>query len=336
MSPTTLATPQPVDTNHRGWHRPLMIMVAAMAGLAVVASIGLIIDRREILGESVWRKPLKFALSFALYGATLAWLLTRIDPRRLLTRRVGWWSGTAFAVTGAVDVAFITLQAARGTFSHFNSGTDAVNQIGQNVFQWGVIGLFVANLVLAVALLLQRSGSTPLNRAVGFGLPLAAAGMAVAFALVGSGHEQQVTDAYGHRVDLAATHTIDAAAGGPGLPILGWSTTGGDLRVPHFFGMHAIHGLLAIALLLSWGSSRLEWLRPERVRAGLITIAGVACVGVFVLLTVQASLGESVIMVDARIVVPAVVLLALTIGAAGVLSVTARRSRLRPTPSTAA
>ena len=55
-----------------------------------------------------------------------------------------------------------------------------------------------------------------------------------------------------------------------GLPIMGWSRDGGDLRVPHFFALHAMHFVPAFGLLSIWlfGRER-RW--PVVVFAGLYT-----------------------------------------------------------------
>ncbi|MEU4193485.1 hypothetical protein AB0E69_16420 [Kribbella sp. NPDC026611] len=281
----------------KSWHRPLMVMVLAMAGLVLASGVGLAVDHREILNESVWLKPFKFGISFVAYGATLAWLLSRLRK----ARRLGWWTGTVFAITGIVDVGFIAVQAARGTFSHFNANADTFNQVGQKVFMSGVMGLFGASLVVAIMLLFQRIGDAPLNRAIRVGLGLAVAGMGIAFYLVGSnGARQLTTDAYGHPVTLAGSHGIGVEAGGPGMPLTHWSTVGGDLRIPHFVGLHAIQVLLFTVLALSLLSGRVAWLRSERVRTRLIGVAAFGYAGLMLTVTVQAFRGQSLIHPDGQ------------------------------------
>lgn len=77
-----------------------------------------------------------------------------------------------------IDVGFIAVQAARGTFSHFNTQSDPITLIGQTIFQYGVMALFLADLVLVVVLGLQRVGDVALDRAIRVGLLLAGSGLA--------------------------------------------------------------------------------------------------------------------------------------------------------------
>ena len=63
------------------WHRPLMVLSSAMAVLAVVCAIGVLTDPRVLTGVPIWLKPFKFSVSFALYAATLAWMLSQLRRR---------------------------------------------------------------------------------------------------------------------------------------------------------------------------------------------------------------------------------------------------------------
>jgi hypothetical protein len=303
-----------------------MIMVAAMACLVVVAGIGLVIDHRQLLHESIWAKPLKFGVSFVLYGATLAWML----PKLRRARRTMSTLGTAFAVTGIVDVGFIAIQAARGTYSHFNVGTDEFNQVGQQVFSSGVIGLFGASLVIAVMLLFQEVGERALTWALRAGIGLATVGMAVAFFIVGASSEgsRTVEDAYGRPVPLAGAHGV-GVPDGSGMPITNWSTQGGDLRVPHFIGLHAIQVFVLAVLGLTALAGRVAWLRSERVRAQLTGVVILGYTGIFATTAWQAMRGQSLVHPDAATWTAFGATLAVT---ALLAAVTVARAR-RPVPS---
>lgn len=283
-------------------HRPLLWMVAAMGALAMVSVGGMVVDDRMLLGESVWLKPFKFGFAFVLYGFTLAWLLSL--PHK--GSRVTWWLGTVFAITGFLDVGFIAVQAARGTYSHFNTGADTVNSIGQQVFMSGVPGLFLANLIIAVILSWQRIVDRPTARAIHGGLALAIAGMMIAYQMGYTG-KQRVRDANGNIVELMAGHTVvdDAARstnvardGAGGMPITHWSTVGGDLRVPHFVGLHGIQVLLLAAFALAWLAPRHPWLRAERTRAMLMGVLALGYAGMLTIVTWQAMRAQSLVHPD--------------------------------------
>src|SRR5688572_21005978 len=160
----------------RGWHRPLMANVVLLFTLAFVSGIGLFVDDRLLMEESVWLKPLKFGFAMGVYGLTLAWLLSKLTKGR----RLGWWLGTVFAVAGLLDVAAVAYAAAHGTFSHFNDNTDSVAHTVRTVFSIGVMPLLLTTLVIAILVLIQRTGDRALNRALRAGLGLAAASMLVA------------------------------------------------------------------------------------------------------------------------------------------------------------
>jgi hypothetical protein len=311
----------------RSWHRPLLIMVAAMAALVVVAGVGLLVDGRELMGQSIWAKPLKFGVSFVVYGATLAWLL----PKLRRARRTMWTLGTAFAVTGMVDVGFVVVQAARGTYSHFNANTDAFNQIGQDVFSSGVIALFAVSLLIAVMLLFQRVGEPALTWALRAGIGLAAVGMTVALFIVESTATgpRMAEDAYGNPVSLMGQHGVGAPDGG-GMPITNWSTVGGDLRVPHFIGLHAVQVFVLGVLVLTTLAARISWLRSERVRVQLTGVVILGYTALLAITTWQALRGQSLVHPDAATWTALAVTAVVTALLAGLAIAAARRSEVAP------
>ncbi|WP_412542583.1 hypothetical protein R8Z50_08850 [Longispora sp. K20-0274] len=311
----------------RGWHRPLLASAALLFALALACAVGLFVDDRLLLGESVWVKPLKFGFAFGGYAVTLAWLLGRLRG----ARRFGWWVGAVFAVAGVLDVSAIAYAAARGTFSHFNVDTDPVARAVQTVFNVAIVPIMVAVLVVAVLVLVQRAGDRALTRALRIGLGLAVAGILVAIWLSGANGvtPRTVADANGHPVTMIGAHGV-GDPDGSGMPLTHWSATGGDLRVPHFVGLHGVHALLLVTVLLGALASRLAWLRDERVRARLVGVAALGYTGVFAVLTWQARRGQSVVHPDQRTLAAFAGIAGFTLLAAGAVALLARR---RPAPA---
>jgi hypothetical protein len=90
-------------------------------------------------------------------------------------------------------------------------------------------------------------------------------------------------------------HSVGVRDGGPGLPLFGWSTTGGDLRVGHFIGMHALQLLPLLAAALT----AVPGLRHDgAVRLRLVVVSAGAYLGLLVLLTWQALRGQPLLSPD--------------------------------------
>lgn len=294
-APKTPDTRRPRSEDNR-WHRPLLVAGLLMALVALVSAVAIPLDHRTMMGESVWVKSLKFGLSFAAYLLTLAWLLGRL----IRGRRFGWLFGTAFAVVSVAEVAVITLAAALGTYSHFNTADTLINQVVQATFKYGVPLMFGVNVVIAVLVLVQRIGDRAVTSAIRWGLLLSTLGMFAAFFIVSVGGQGRrvVDDANGNRVELNAGHGV-GDLDGHGMFLTNWSTTGGDMRVAHFVGLHGIQVLIAVAVALSLLALRHEWLRDDGVRARLITFLAIGYLGVLITAGWQAVRGQSVIAPDA-------------------------------------
>lgn len=306
----------------KSWHRPLLVCAALMFVLMLVCGVGLVIDSRTLLGESVWVKPLKFGFAFALYAGTLAWLLTKLRKGR----RLGWWVGTVFALAATVEVGAITAQAARGTFSHFNADqSDPVTLALVPVLTFGVMIILITQLILAVVVLIQRTGGAALNRAIRAGLALAIFGMLVpVYWLVAEIHPRTVTDANGNQVPMYQGHGI-GDPDGHGMPLTGWSVSGGDFRVPHFFALHGIQVLLVLTAVLAALSAKHAWLRAEKVRARLVGSAALGYTGLVAVVTWQAVRGQSLIHPDGpTLIALAAVLLLTAATTAGVITAAKR------------
>ncbi|WP_062989543.1 hypothetical protein [Nocardia anaemiae] len=270
------------------WHRPLMLLAIVMALLVLFSIGGVIVDDRVLTGLPIWAKALKFALSVLIYAVTWAWLIAQLSR----WRRIAWWAGTVAAVGLGVELAVIVIQIVRGATSHFNFTTPL------NAALWDTMGLsivvvWVATLVVSLILFGNPTPDPARNAAIRSGAALSLIGAALGMLMVMPTAAQRETGSA-----IRGAHTVGLADGGPGLPILGWSTTGGDLRIPHFLGMHAVQLLPLVIIALEFGARRIPALRSARSRAALVTDAAASFGGLLAVLTWQALRGQSVVHPD--------------------------------------
>jgi len=187
-------------------------------------------DGRLVMGINPWIKPMKFAASIAIYALTMGWLLYESPMREKLKRRVSW----AIAATLVIEIVLITMQAARGVTSHFNSSTSF------NAAVYSVMGAAITFNIMVVAYVTLNFWRTdakipaPYLWGIRIGLAIFVLASLEGFAMVSH-----------------SAHSVGLPDGGPGLPVVNWSVKGGDLRIAHFFGMHALQVLPLAGYLLS-------------------------------------------------------------------------------------
>ncbi len=177
-------------------------------------------DQRRILGLNPWVKPVKFEISGIVFLVTIALMLM---PLATQWARPKLWIGGGTGLAMIVELSIIALQSARGVRSHMNYATPLDSGL------FSVMGLFIAlNTVLAAWLLILWCRTDA-------GLPPALVwGIRLGLLMLVLGSVE------GGRIVSHGSHTVGARDGGPGLPFLNWSTRFGDLRVAHFFALHAL------------------------------------------------------------------------------------------------
>ncbi|MEU8758282.1 hypothetical protein [Streptomyces sp. NPDC048659] len=263
-----------------------------MGAFALVCLGGLFLDDRVLVGAPIWAKPFKFAVSFVAYALTLAWMLSLLPGAR--ARRVGWWAGTVLTFASLAEMVLITTQVVRGKQSHFNNAT-AFDAALFSAMGMTVVVLWLAALVIAVLLLRARILDRATAWAVRISSAIALAGAAVGFVMVRPTPAQLAQD----NPVIVGAHSVGVPDGGPGLPLMGWSTTGGDLRIAHFFGMHALQLIPLLLLVLAALAPRFARLADDRIRLRLVLVASAAYTATFLLIAWQALRGQPLLSPDA-------------------------------------
>jgi len=227
-TPLSEASPRPATASMRSLQPQLSAVSAVFLAAIVPFAIAASLDDRLVNGVNIWIKPIKFLGSLAVYYATLAWLHVQL-PTRTREGRLGRALVLVPVLIGVLEMTWLVLTAAVGEPSHFNRSAPIYN------ISYALAGVGATTLVLALLTMgisIARDRASRLSPAMKLSVVL---GCAVSFlaTMITAGY---LSSGAGHWVGGVAS---DAA----GLPLLGWSRSGGDLRVAHFFSMHALQAI---------------------------------------------------------------------------------------------
>lgn len=198
--------------------------------LLAAVLVAMYFDHRELLGVNIWLKPAKFLVSSAIYLWTLGWMLNYVEAPIVARSSLG----TIASLLILLENVAVMGQALRGERSHFNVST------GLNAAVFSIMGVMILiNTILLVVLLwwfMTNAAPVPAGALWGFRLGV----LLAILASIEGGYMAQ-----------SMAHTVGQKDGGPGVPVLNWSTEAGDLRVSHFIGLHGMQVLPLGGFLLS-------------------------------------------------------------------------------------
>ena len=203
--------------------------------VGLVCLVAHAVPAAPLLGVHPAAKPMKFGLSIAIFLASMAVVVPALSLDGVSKAVIAW----LLAVTMVLEMVGIVTQALRGTTSHFN----LAGAFNAAIWRMMVLAIVVTTLTMIVVAgvatmrpLLGADGApwAPLMRAAW------CAGLWLFLVAAVSGFGM------GGRLQ----HSVGGADGGSGLPLLNWSTKFGDLRVPHFLGLHSLQTLPLCAGLL--------------------------------------------------------------------------------------
>ena len=189
--------------------------------VAVICLALMPFEEIKILGVNRWLKPFKFYSSVGIMILTMGWLMYYIDQKKV--RRYS----KIMVATMFFENGLIMMQAIRNTTSHFNN-TSVFNGIVFNIMGILIVTFTVIVILVCISFFRQKQFSIPMAYVWGIRLGLL---FFIIFSLEG-----------GVMVGLLK-HTIGAADGGAGLPLVNWSNEYGDLRIAHFLGIHSLQVL---------------------------------------------------------------------------------------------
>ncbi|MCX7287962.1 MAG: hypothetical protein NTW20_10500 [Rhodobacterales bacterium] len=218
-----------------GPNRQLLAVTLLLALATVPLMAAHALDHRLFQGDNVWLKPLKFHLALMVYTGSLALYAMLLPEGTFTTPRWRLYIGVVITCILA-EVTWIGTAAALGTASHFN-----IDGIWSPIYGlMGLAAVTLTSLSLAIAPAFWRRRESPLMLGIALGL-----GLTFLLTVVVAGFMSQ-----------NLSHFVGTPVTGARMPLFGWSSEMGDLRIAHFLATHAMHAVPLVGLA---GSRTAVW-----------------------------------------------------------------------------
>ncbi len=229
---------------------PILYKIVLLHFITALFCIGgLFIDDRTLMGVNTWVKPLKFLISIGIYVLTLGYLIT-LYPYSKRKKNV---IRNIVSFTMLIEMGIIFYQGSRGVQSHYNNSSllDGLLFAGMGIMV--AINVLIMLLFIIDTIRLKLKTTKSIQWGILLGWVIIVFGSWI-----------------GGQMINQLSHNVGVVDGGAGLPLVNWSTVGGDLRVAHFFGLHSIQIIPLFALWLSK-----KWKTTNRNQIITVTIFGV-------------------------------------------------------------
>jgi hypothetical protein len=195
------------------WFGWLNVIAAATCIVMIQASDTM------VLGINAWIKPMKFYLSIWIFCWTMGWYMHHLERQRGVKAY-----SIMLVLVFIFEMVIITWQAANGRLSHFNISKPLYSLL------FSLMGVAITILALWTAFIgfrffRQKKFDAPMAYIWGIRLGII---LFVIFSFEGG------------MMAAKLSHSVGGKDGSPGLPVVNWSKAYGDLRIAHFFGMHAL------------------------------------------------------------------------------------------------
>lgn len=207
------------------------------------SSIGLIVDDRILQYSPIWLKPFKFAFSSLLFSSSLYYFNIYLPKSKLIKM-----SNMIIGSMLNLELAIIYFQAYRGRMSHFNY-TTLEDMILFQLMAFGIIAVWIVLFAYVFFFLKLNVKSNLILHAIRISLVITFLSMASAFTMT-TPNKSEVEKIVANKGIIGLTvgsHSVAEKDPSQVMPITKWALTGGDLRIAHFVGLHAIQILPLIA-----------------------------------------------------------------------------------------